>query len=86
MRFHCPAKDDAHHQRVVLTRVLVLHPTHLTLPELAHEVCEDPEDFSEGDALARAVRDLAAAGLMRMSGIYVVPTRAALHFDSLLNG
>lgn len=81
-----PAREDARCQRVVLTHVLALHPTHLPLPELAQEVCEDPDDFSEGDALARAVRDLGVAGLLRMNGIYVVPTRAALHFDSLLNG
>jgi hypothetical protein len=81
-----PAREDTRDQRAVLTRVLALHPTHLTLPELAHEVCEDPDDFSEGDALARAVRDLGAAGLLRMNGIFVVPTRAAVHFDSLLNG
>ena len=78
-----PANEDARDQRVVLTRVLALHPSHLTFPELASEVCEDPDSFKEGDALARAVRDLAAAGLLRMSGTYVVPTRAALHFDSL---
>jgi hypothetical protein len=75
--------QDARDQRVVLTRVLALHPSHLSLPELAAEVCEDPSDFTEGDALARAVRDLAAAGLVRMNGIVVMPTRAALHFDSL---
>jgi len=77
--------QDARDQRIVLTRVLALHPTHLSLPELALEVCEDPGDFTEGDALARAVRDLAAAGLLRMSGRVVMPTRAALHFDSLSN-
>lgn len=74
---------DARDQRIVLTRVLALHPTHLTFPELAAEVCEDPDDFAEGDALARAVRDLAVAGLLQMNGLQVVPTRAALHFDSL---
>ncbi len=78
-----PAADDLRDQRVVLTRVLALHPNRLTLPELAREVCEDPGDFTEGDALARAVRDLAAAGLLRMSGVHVVPTRAAIHFDRL---
>jgi hypothetical protein len=78
--------QDLRAQEAVMRHVLALHPTHLTLPELAREVCEDPDDFSEGDALARAVRDLGAAGLLRMNGIYVVPTRAALHFDSLLDG
>lgn len=74
---------DARDQRIVLARVLALHPSHVSFPELAAEVCEDPDDFTEGDALARAVRDLATAGLLRMNGAHVVPTRAALHFVSL---
>lgn len=78
-----PAEEDARTERIVLVRVLTLHPTHLTMPELAAEVLEDPDDFAEGDALARAVRDLGAAGLVRMNGSVVMPTRAALHFDSL---
>ncbi|HEU4945121.1 MAG TPA: hypothetical protein VFT10_08165 [Solirubrobacterales bacterium] len=81
-----PAEDDRQWQRIVLMRVLALHPTHLTMPELAAEVCEDPDDFAEGDALARAVRDLGAAGLARMQGTVVTPTRAALHFDALEHG
>jgi hypothetical protein len=78
-----PVGEGARYQRTVLTRVLALHPTHLTFPELAREVCKDPDSFKEGDALARAVRDLAVAGLLRMNGSHLVPTRAALHFDSL---
>ena len=78
-----PANEDARDQRAVLTRVLALHPTHLTLPELAREVCQDPDSFEEGDAVARAVRDLAVSGLLRMNGAVVMPTRAAVHFDSL---
>lgn len=78
-----PAEEDARTERIVLRRVLALHPTHLTLPELATEVCEDPDDFAEGDALARAVRDLGVAGLLRMNGPVVIPTRAAVHFDAL---
>lgn len=67
-------------------RVLTLHPTHLTMPELAAEVLDDPDDFAEGDALARAVRDLGVAGLVRMNGPAVMPTRAAVHFDTLNRG
>jgi hypothetical protein len=77
------AADDNRDQRIVLTRVLALHPTHLTFAELAREICEDPEDFAEGDAVARAVRDLVAAGLLRSNGVVIEPTRAALHFDGL---
>jgi hypothetical protein len=79
-----PAEEDARTERRVLTRVLHHHPTRLTMPELAREVCEDPDDFGEGDALARAVRDLTAAGLLRMEGAAVVPTLAAIHSDRLL--
>ncbi len=80
-----PAEEDAKTERTVLIRVLALHPIHLTMPELASEVLEDPDDFAEGDALARAVRDLGVAGLVRMNGVVVAPTRAALHFHSLLD-
>lgn len=78
-----PADEDRQWQRIVLMHVLALHPTYLAFPELAAEVSENPDDFTEGDALARAVRDLAAAGLLRMNGVAIMPTRAALHFDSL---
>jgi len=60
-----PANDDLRDQATVLRHVLALHRTSPTLPELAREICENPEDFEEGDALARAVRDLAAVGLLR---------------------
>lgn len=78
-----PAEEDAKIQRIVLMVVLAHHPTHLTVPELAAEIVDNPDDFGEGDALARAVRDLGAAGLVRMVGTVVMPTRAAVHFDSL---
>lgn len=81
-----PAQEDTRTERIVLMRVLALHPTHLTMPELAADVCEDPDDFGEGDALARAVRDLGAAGLVRINGVLVMPTRAAVHFDDLNSG
>jgi hypothetical protein len=81
-----PSEEDAQTQWVVLTRVLDHHPAHLTMPELAAEVCRDRDDFAEGDALARAVRDLGVAGLLQMNGALVVPTRAAIHFDSLSCG
>jgi hypothetical protein len=77
------AEEDAKTERRVLIHVLHHHPTHRTMPELARELCEDAEDFAEGDALARAVRDLIAAGLLRMEGEAVVPTVAAIHFDRL---
>jgi len=77
------AEEDARTERRVLTHVLHNRPTHRTMPELVRELCDDPEDFAEGDALARAVRDLVASGLLRMEGETVVPTRAAVHFERI---
>ncbi|HEX2096163.1 MAG TPA: hypothetical protein VHF50_02205 [Solirubrobacterales bacterium] len=80
-----PLADDLRTQRAVLLHVVALDPTRLTLAEIATAICEDPDDFAEGDAVARAVRDLAAAGLVRMDGATVAPTLATLHFDRLSN-
>lgn len=76
--------EDALVQRAVLALILAEHPTQLTFPELAREICTDPEDFAEADVLARTVRHLAIAGLVRCDGLVVQPTRAALHFDRLV--
>jgi hypothetical protein len=54
----------------------------LTICELSREINEG-EDFSEGDAVERAVRDLVGTGLLRCDGASVLPTRAALHFARL---
>jgi hypothetical protein len=76
-------RDDAAVQRAVLAFVLAAHPTRLTISDLARELCERPEDFAAGDALERAVRDLVGAGLLHRHDAFVLPTRAALHFDRL---
>jgi hypothetical protein len=39
--------------------------------------------FSEEDGIRRAVRDLAAVGLLHHEGQRVIPTRAALGFHNL---
>lgn len=72
------AEEDAALESAVLQQVLALHPTTITMEELARELDEG------GDALERAVRDLIAAGLLHRSGELVLPTRAALRFDELL--
>lgn len=74
------AEEDAALESALLQQVLALHPTAITMAELGRELGEDPN----GDALRRAVRDLAAAGLLNRSGELVLPTRAALRFDELL--
>jgi len=81
-----PAEHDAATEAAVLVQVLALHPTQPSFDELLREVASDPDDFSQRDAIERAVRDLAASGLLHRSGELVLPTRAALRFDELLAG
>jgi hypothetical protein len=80
------AREDAAIQSAVLALPLDRHPAQLTLAELVREVAEDSTDFAQGDAIARAIRDLAGAGLLHRHGDFAIPTRAAVHFDRLLAG
>jgi hypothetical protein len=77
------AANDLRDQAAVLTHVLALHPAHLTTNELARELVAVPTDFESQDRFERAVRDLAAVGLLHVCGELILPTRAALVFDSL---
>lgn len=77
-----PAGEDARAQAAVLTLVLSEHPTPLTLSDIEREIAPDG-DFASRDAVARAVRDLSAVGLLHRHGDLVLPTRAALHMDAL---
>jgi hypothetical protein len=77
-----PACEDAQAQAAVLTLVLTEHPTPLTLADIEREVAPN-QDFAGRDAVARAVRDLVAVGLLHRQGDLVLPTRAALRFDGL---
>lgn len=81
-----PAAADARLESAVLQQLLALHPAQLSFEELLREVAAQPRDFGERDAVERAVRDLAAAGLARRSDDLVAPSRAALRFDALLGG
>jgi hypothetical protein len=78
-----PAEEDARTEAAVLRWLLALHPSRLTFEELLRQVCENPEDFAQRDAVERAVRDLAAAGLLHCGDELVMPSRAALRFDEL---
>lgn len=78
-----PAEEDARTEAAVLRWLLALHPVQITFDELLREVCEEPEDFAQRDAIDRAVHDLATAGLVHRNGEFVVPSRAALRFDEL---
>lgn len=77
--------EDARVQAAVLEHLVALHPTLLTVDELVREIAGEEPSFSERDAVERAVRDLAAVGLLNRSQELVMPSRAALRFDELLN-
>lgn len=80
-----PATEDAVTESAVLQRVLDLHPVLLTLAELIRELGGESPGFARRDAIERAVRDLAGAGLLHSQGAFVTPTRAALRFSELLD-
>jgi hypothetical protein len=76
--------QDLRDQEVVLTHVLVAHPSHLIVPELVREITAGASDFVEDDRIERAVRDLTGLGLLHCPGGVVMPTRAAIRFNELL--
>jgi hypothetical protein len=76
--------EDRAQESAVLQHVLALHPTAVTVEELVRELDPGRDSFSQRDAVERAVRDLAGAGLLHQSESLVLPTRAALRFDQLL--
>jgi predicted transcriptional regulator len=78
--------EDAAVEATVLRQLLLLHPAQVTVEELIVDVAADPDAFAERDAIERAVRDLARAGLVHRNGEFAVPSRAALRFDQLLGG
>lgn len=75
--------DDLSAQRIVLTQVLAMHPTHLPVPQLVRAITAGSEKFAESDNLERAIRDLTGAGLLDCPGGVIAPTPAALHADRL---
>jgi hypothetical protein len=77
-----PEDADAQTQAAVMTLLLTEHPAQLTRAEIERELAAGG-DFGERDAVARAIRDLAAVGLLNLAGDLVLPSRAALHFDGL---
>lgn len=77
--------EDETTESAVLRQLLDLHPTRLTLEELMREVGGSGGSFAERDAVERAVRELAGAGLLHRGEEFVAPTRAALRFSELLD-
>lgn len=80
-----PAAEDAATESAVLQQVLDYHPAQVTVAELVREVAGERLGFAERDAVERAIRDLAGAGLLHRHDTFVVPTRAALRFNELLD-
>jgi hypothetical protein len=77
--------EDETMESAVLRQLLDLHPTRLTLEELMREVDGSGGSYAGRDAVERAVRDLAGAGLLHRGEEFVAPTRAALRFSELLD-
>lgn len=77
------AEEDLREERRVLREVLTIYPESLTLDELIRELTAGSPEFSDQDAIERAVRDLTAGGLIYRAGDLVLPTRAAVNFHSL---
>jgi hypothetical protein len=80
-----PAATDAVIESAVLQRLLDLHPVLVTAAELVREVGGESPGFAERDAIERAVRELTGAGLLHSHDGFVLPTRAALRFNELLD-
>jgi len=80
-----PAEQDLRDQAAVLNHVLALFPQTLTEVELLKEMTGGGLEatFEERDRHRRAVRDLAAGGLLGTETRRVIPTRAALLFHEL---
>lgn len=78
-------EGDIATESAALQLVLNLHPTVLTVAEIVREIAGEDPAFAERDAIERAIRDLAGAGLLHKRDEFAIPTRAALRFSELLD-
>ena len=81
--------EDEREEAAVLRQILEIHPLTLTRDELIRELTGGgSKAFPAADAVRRAVRDLAAAGLLHRPGgdELVRPTRAAVRLYDLWEG
>ena len=76
--------EDLATESTVMRQVLAAHPVLLTAAELIREIAGEDPGFAERDAIERALRDLGGIGLLHLQGDLVLPTRAALHFNELM--
>lgn len=77
------ADEKSAMQAALLNHVLDKHPTTLRRCDLVRELCGNPSDVDERDAVDRAIERLVEVGLLDRNGEYVLPTPSALHFHSL---
>jgi len=77
--------EDTMIEATVLQQLLALHPVQLTLADLKREIAGEDSEFPLRDAVDRAVRELTAAGLALRNGEVILPSRAALRFDELID-
>ncbi|MEX2448007.1 MAG: hypothetical protein WD404_04595 [Solirubrobacterales bacterium] len=83
-RIRTPAEADATVEAIVLNLLLAEQPAQLTVAELQLELAGGPASFPRRDEVERAVRELAAVGLVHRNGELLLPSRAARRFDQLL--
>jgi hypothetical protein len=85
-RFQTTYEEDDQQEAAVLHRILELHPDTFTKDELHRDMTGG--EVNAADANDRAVRDLAAAGLLHPPGDdeFIRPTRAAVRFFELEGG
>ena len=76
------ASEDRKYERAVLVHIIAAHPGTLRLSDLIREF-DDSDEYSERDAVERAVRDLVKGGLLFKCEGAVLPTRAALYLSEL---
>jgi hypothetical protein len=78
-----PDAEDRRDEGAVLRHVVESHPTTLRLSDLIREL-GDADDFSQRDAVERAVRELVRGGLLFRCEGAILPTRQTLYLFDLL--
>lgn len=81
-----PESEDSKWQSAVLSVLLDAHPDPFTKDELAAAMLKVNPSFSERDELACAIKELVAVGLVHQNGIFLLPSRAAIHYEKLETG
>lgn len=78
-----PEEKDNRIQQAVLMFTLSSEPAQLSDDEVVRALTTDPDDFTERDAVLRALRDLNADGLLHHRDGFTHVTRAGLRAAAL---